>query len=254
MIILKSQNEIEKMKASALIAAHVMDMALDIVQVGVTTREIDNLVNKEIIKCGGIPSFLNYEGFPYSICACVNDEVVHGFPSNRKLKDGDIFTIDLGVILHGYHSDMARTVGVGNISDEAQKLIDVTRECFFKGIRQAVPGNRIVDIGKAVQKHAEENGFSVVRDFEGHGIGQDMHEDPGVPNFQTKFRGPVIRKGLTIAVEPMINTGKYHVKVDDNGWTVRTMDGSLSAQYENTIAVTDGLPEILTLPGFTWED
>ncbi|MBR3305305.1 MAG: type I methionyl aminopeptidase [Christensenellaceae bacterium] len=254
MITLKSKVEIDKMRESCRVAAHVMDVVLAAAGEGVTTKELDRIAYEEILKFKGIPSFLNYEGFPASICSCVNDEIVHGIPGKRKLKSGDILTVDLGVILHGYHSDMARTVGIGVISPDAQKLIDVTKECFFRGIEKAVPGNRIVDISREIQTYAEANGMSVVRPFVGHGIGQEMHEDPEVPNYVTRNRGPVLRAGMTIAVEPMINLGSKEVSFDDDGWTARTKDGKYSAQYENTIVITDGLPEILTLPGFKWED
>ena len=255
MITLKSSAEISKMRESAKIAAHVMDLVLASAKEGVTTKELDRLAEAEIRRNGGIPSFLHYEGYPASICSCINDEIVHGIPGKRKLKNGDILTVDLGVILHGYHSDMARTIGIGEISERAQKLIDVTKESFFRGIEKAVAGNRIVDISEAIQKYAESNGMSVVRPFVGHGIGQEMHEDPEVPNYVTRHRGPVLRPGMTIAVEPMLNLGSKEVSFDDDGWTARTKDGEYSAQYENTIAIMpDGLPEILTLPGFSWED
>lgn len=255
MITLKSAAEISKMKESAKIAAHVMDLVLDAAREGVTTKQLDRIAESEIRRLGGIPSFLHYEGFPASICSCINDEIVHGIPGSRKLRSGDILTVDLGVILHGYHSDMARTIGIGEISEDAQKLIDVTKESFFRGIRNAVAGNRIVDISRGVQEYAEANGMSVVRPFVGHGIGQEMHEDPEVPNYVTRQRGPVLRPGMTIAVEPMLNLGSKEVSFDDDGWTARTKDGKYSAQYENTIAITaDGLPEILTLPGFSWDE
>ena len=252
MIILKGAAEIAKMRESAKIAAHTMDTVLAAAKEGVTTKQLDKIAYDEIIKYGGIPSFLNYQGFPASICSCINDEIVHGIPGSRQLKNGDILTVDLGVILHGYHSDMARTIGIGEISERAQKLIDVTRESFFKGVEKAVPGNRIVDIGRAVQEYAEANGMSVVRPFVGHGIGREMHEDPEVPNYVTRQRGPVLRAGMTLAVEPMLNLGSKEVSFDDDGWTARTKDGEYSAQYENTIAICDGMCEILTLPGFDW--
>lgn len=254
MITLKGAAEIAKMRESAKIAAHAMEVVLAAAKEGVTTKELDTIVYNEIVKYGGIPSFLNYEGFPASICSCVNDEIVHGIPGPRRLRSGDILTVDLGVILHGYHSDMARTIGIGQISERAQKLIDVTKESFFRGVEKAVAGNRIVDIGRAVQEYAEANGMSVVRPFVGHGIGREMHEDPEVPNFVTRQRGPVLRAGMALAVEPMLNLGTKEVSFDSDGWTARTKDGEYSAQYENTIIVTDGMCEILTLPGFSWED
>lgn len=234
------------MLASGRISCQAMETVLNAVRPGITTRELDAIAYEVITRVGARPSFLNYNGFPGTICASVNDEVVHGIPGDRRLEEGDIISIDLGSILHGYHSDMARTVGVGQISKEHQRLIDVTRESFWRGIRQAVVGNHISDIGRGVQEYVESHGMSVVRSLVGHGIGQEMHEAPDVPNFAGKAKGPVLRRGMTIAVEPMVNLGVKEVKWSDDGWTVRTADGAYSAHYENTIAIGDEGPEILT--------
>lgn len=221
---------------------------------GVTTKELDRIAFEHIKKNNAVPSFKGYDPgipgvvpFPASICTSVNEEVVHGIPSSlNHLKDGDIISIDVGVYLNGYHADAARTYGVGKISEQAQKLITETRQSFYEGLKQMVVGKHIRDIAEAVQNHAETNGFSVVRDFVGHGIGKDLHESPEIPNYVTKRRGPKLESGMTIAVEPMINAGGYSVKVLDNSWTVITADGSLSAHYENTVAITETEPLILT--------
>ena len=203
----------------------------------------------EIIRSYGcIPSFLNYNGFPASVCVSINDEVVHGIPSDKKrLKEGDIVSLDTGLIYKGYQSDAARTYGIGEISKEAAKLIEVTRQSFFEGIKNAKPGNHLNDIGKAIQKYCESFGYGVVRDLVGHGIGRDMHEDPEIPNFNTGRRGIRLRAGMTFAIEPMINMGRYDVEWTEDDWTVVTADGSLSAHYENTILITADGPEILSL-------
>jgi methionyl aminopeptidase len=220
---------------------------------GVTTQELDSLVEQFIIKSGAIPSFKGYEGlpgavdFPGSICASVNDEVAHGIPGLRQLKNGDIISVDIGVYYEGFHTDAARTFAIGDITPEAERLIKVTEESFFEGIKHAVKGKRIVDISAAIQDHVEKNGYSVVRDYVGHGIGREMHELPQIPNFRTRERGPRLEPGFTLAIEPMVNQGGYQVKLLKNRWTVVTADGSLSAHYENTIAVTDGEPIILTI-------
>jgi len=252
MISLKTKSEIERMRKAGQIIASAFELLKGIVKPGVTTIELDRIVEEHIRKHGGIPSFKGYKGFqgaidfPASICSSVNDEVVHGIPGLRELKNGDIISIDIGVYLDGYHADAARTFPVGKISDEASRLIEVTRKSFYEGIKHAIIGNRITDISSAVQKTVESNGFSVVRDYVGHGIGKEMHEPPQVPNFVTKERGPRLEEGMTIAVEPMVNAGSYKVRLLKNKWTVVTEDGSLSAHYENTIAVTKGEPIILT--------
>lgn len=250
MIITKSKREIELMRESGKIATETMAMILDSVKPGITTKELDKIAYDNIKRHKAEPSFLGYDVggpiYPASICASVNDVIIHGIPGKRRLKDGDIISIDLGVFFGGYHSDMARTVPVGNITPDAQNLIKVTKECFYKGMEQAVIGNRIVDIGRAVQKHAEENGMSVVREFVGHGVGQQMHEEPEVPNYETRRKGPVLCNGMVIAIEPMINLGVKDIIWGKDGWSVSTADGQYSAHYENTIAVTENGPDILT--------
>ena len=213
--------------------------------------DIDRLGEKLIRSHGCIPSFKNYNGYPGSICVSVNDEVVHGIPSrHRILKEGDIVSLDAGVIYKGYHSDAARTWGVGAVSPEAQKLMDVTKQAFFEGIRFAKAGNHLNDISSAIQRYAESFGYGVVRDLVGHGIGTHLHEDPEVPNFAMKRKGILLQPGMTLAVEPMINAGRPEVNWLEDGWTVVTDDHSLSAHYENTILITEGEPELLSLPGF----
>ena len=223
-----------------------MEEILSAVRAGITTKELDRIAYDFTKKHGGEPSFLNYQGFPGSICASVNEEVVQGIPSTRRLKDGDIISIDMGVKLHGYHSDMARTVGVGNITKEAQRLIDVTKESFYSGIEYAVEGKHLNDVSSAIQKIIEAAGFSVVRDLAGHGIGRNLHESPDIPNFALNRKGPLLKKGMVLAIEPMVVYGRYDVYVLDNEWTVVTEDGSLAAHYENTVAVTSDGPLILT--------
>ncbi len=248
MIIIKSDQEIQKMRAAGKIVADCHEMLADFVKPGVSTLELDQKAEDFIRRAGAVPTFLGYMGFPKSICSSVNEQVVHGIPDATRLKDGDIISIDLGATLDGYVGDAARTHPVGNISPEAQRLIDVTRESFFEGISHAVEGGRLSDISHAVQKHAEAAGFSVVRDYVGHGVGREMHEDPAIPNYGRAGHGPRLVKGMCLAIEPMINTGTYSVRVLDNGWTVVTRDGGLSAHYENTICITGGeKPEILTL-------
>lgn len=247
MIIIKSDMELTYMKDAGRVVAETLAMIEKVIKPGITTAEIDKLAETFIRSHGAIPSFKGYGGFPASICASVNDVVIHGIPSNRILKDGDIISIDCGAILNGYHGDAARTFPVGNISNEAQKLIEVTRESFFKAVEKAVVGNRLTDISSAVQKHAESMGYSVVRDFVGHGIGKSMHEDPQVPNYGVAGKGPKLVHGMVLAIEPMINMGSYKVIIKPDGWTVVTGDASLSAHYENTVAITTNGPEILTL-------
>jgi len=246
-IIIKSDMELTYMKNAGRVVAETLAMIEKVIRPGVTTAEIDKLAETFIRSHGAIPSFKGYGGFPASICASVNDVVIHGIPSNRILKDGDIISIDCGAILNGYHGDAARTFAVGSISNEAQKLIEVTRDSFFKAVEKAVVGNRLTDISAAVQRHAEDFGYSVVRDFVGHGIGKSMHEDPQVPNYGVAGKGPKLVHGMVLAIEPMINIGTYKVKIKPDGWTVVTSDGCLSAHYENTVAITNNGPEILTL-------
>ena len=247
MIILKSAKEIEKMRQAGRVAAQAMEKVLAAVRPGITTGELDRIAFDYIIGAGATPSFKGYGGFPGSICASVNEQVVHGIPGHRRRREGDIISIDLGACLHGFHSDMARTVGVGEIAPEVQRLIDVTKESFYRGIAQAIAGNRIYHISKAIEDYALENGVGVVKELIGHGVGQNLHEAPDVPNFVGRFKGPVLRAGMTIAVEPMLNMGTAEVFEADDGWTVSTVDGKPSAHYENTIAILpEGPCEILT--------
>lgn len=247
MIIVKSRAEIAKMKASAGILKDTLKLLEDNIKAGMTTKQLDKLAHDYITRSGARPSFLNYNGYPASICASIDEEVVHGIPSNRRLEEGQIIGIDIGVFYEGFHTDAARTFAVGKISPEKQKLMDVTRKCFFEGLAAVKEGARLGDIGYMIQRHAESNGFSVVRDLVGHGIGESMHEDPSVPNFGTPGRGIRLKEGMTLAIEPMINAGSYHVKWLDDGWTVVTCDGKPSAHYENTVVVTRDGAEILTL-------
>jgi methionyl aminopeptidase len=216
------------------------------IEVGITTKELDEEVEKFIRSKNAVPTFKGYQGFPASICASINEEVVHGIPDNRKLLDGDIISVDIGVTYKGYVGDTAKTYPVGKISDDAKRLIEVTRKSFYEGIKFAKEGYRLSDISHAIQKCVEEEGFSVVRDFVGHGVGRDMHEDPQIPNFGEPNKGPRLKKGMTFAIEPMVNEGKYHVLMLENNWTVITRDKKLSAHYEHSIAITDGEPYILT--------
>lgn len=244
---IKSDTELEYMRSAGKVVADTLAMIQKVIKPGMTTAEIDKLAEEFILAQEAIPSFKGYGGFPGSICASVNDVVIHGIPNDTVLVEGDIISVDCGAILNGYHGDAARTFPVGNISKEAQHLIDVTKESFFKGIEKAVVGNRLTDISAAIQKHAESFGYSVVRDFVGHGIGTSMHEDPQVPNYGTAGKGPKLVHGVVLAIEPMINMGNYKVKIKPDGWTVVTSDGKLSAHYENTIAITNEGVEILTL-------
>lgn len=243
----KSDTELEYMRSAGKVVAETLAMIEKVIKPGITTGELDRLAEEFIRSQGAIPSFKGYGGFPGSLCTSVNEVVIHGIPGNRVLVEGDIISVDCGAILNGYHGDAARTFPVGCISKEAQHLIDVTKESFFKGIEKAVVGNRLTDISAAIQKYAESYGYSVVRDFVGHGIGTSMHEDPQVPNYGTAGRGPKLVHGVVLAIEPMINMGNYKVKIMPDGWTVVTIDGKLSAHYENTIAITNSGVEILTL-------
>jgi methionyl aminopeptidase len=223
-------------------------VAGEAVQPGVTTEEIDRIAYEYIIKQGAKPNFLNYNGFPATACISINDEVIHGIPSKKRvIKEGDIVSIDLGAVLDGYNGDNAATFAAGKISPEAERLINTTRESLYKGIEAAVAGGRIGDISSAVQKYCEERGFSVVRDFVGHGIGAKLHEDPSVPNYGTPGRGVRLLPGMTLAIEPMINMGGYEVRQLSDGWTIKTKDGGLSAHFEHTVAITADGPKILTL-------
>ena len=247
MIPIKNEREISMMRRACRITAAARALAGEMVRPGVTTKEIDKAVHDFIVSQGATPSFLNYCGYPASACISVNQTVIHGIPDGTVLKDGDIVSIDVGAFYEGFHGDCAATFACGNISPEAQKLIDVTKQSFFEGIKFARQGNRVSDIGHAVQEYVEANGFSVVRQFIGHGVGRELHEEPEVPNYGKPGRGPRLIKGMTIAVEPMVNVGTYEVKVLRDGWTTVTADGKLSAHYENTVLITDGEPEILTV-------
>lgn len=247
-VTIKSEREIELMRESGRILSIVHRELAAIIRPGISTLDIDKRAELVIRDFGCIPSFLNYQGYPASVCVSVNDEVVHGIPrKDRILKDGDIVSLDAGVIYKGYHSDAARTVAVGEVSPELLKLIEVTKQSFFEGIRFAKAGFRIGDISAAIQDYVESFGYSVVRELVGHGVGKELHEDPQVPNFRTKMKGIRLTPGMTIAIEPMVNLGGYAVNWQDDGWTVKTADHKASAHYENTVLITDGEPELLTI-------
>lgn len=246
MIILKSPREIEKMAESCLIVAKTLEYLSDKIKPGITTKEIENMADAFIRDNNAIPAFKGYRGFPASICASLNNEVIHGIPSNRVLKEGDIIGIDVGVKKDGYYGDGAYTFPVGKIDSNVEKLLNVTKEALYLGIEKAVPGNRISDISHTIQTYVENNGFSVVRAFVGHGIGKELHEDPQIPNFGPPNRGPRLKPGMTLAIETMVNEGSYEVLILDDGWTAVTVDGKLSAHFEHTILVTDERPVILT--------
>lgn len=246
MIILKSPQEIDIMRAAGRLTALTIAELKRAIRPGVTTAELDALAEDFITRHGGIPAFKGYQGFPGSICASVNDEVVHGIPGLRQVKSGDIISIDIGAIVDGYVGDAAFTAPVGEVREEALELMRVTEEALYRGIAEARPGRRLSDISHAIQVHVEKAGFSVVRDYVGHGIGTKMHEDPPVPNYGPPGRGPRLQVGMVLAIEPMVNRGTYEVRVLPNGWTVVTADGSLSAHFEHTVAITESGPEILT--------
>ncbi len=246
MIIGKSQKEIEKMRAAGRLVGQVLQELRRMVGLGVTTLEIDRAADKMICDGGAYPTFKGYNGFPFSICASVNEQIVHGFPSHYALQQGDIFSIDVGVTLNGFVGDTAATIPVGNASEDRLRLIRVTEECLDLAIEQCRAGKHLGDIGWAVQSHAEQHGYSVVRDYVGHGIGRKMHEDPQIPNYGKPGKGPKIKKGYVFAVEPMVNMGSYHTKTLKDGWTVVAVDGLPSAHAEHTIAITEDGPEVLT--------
>lgn len=247
-ISIKSEREIELMREAGRILKITHDELARAVRPGISTFELNKLGEEVIRSYGCIPSFLNYNGYPASICVSVNDEVVHGIPSKKRiLKEGDIVSLDAGVIYKGYHSDAARTHAVGEISKEAAKLIEVTRQAFFEGIKFAKEGCRLYDISNAIGEYARSFGYGVVEDLVGHGIGTNLHEDPQIPNFPMKRRGPKLQAGMTLAIEPMINIGTHEVEWLDDDWTVVSLDGSLSAHYENTVLITKGEPELLTI-------
>ena len=247
MITIKNERELESMRQACKITAAARALAGEMVRPGVSTKAIDQAVHDYIVSQGAKPSFLNYNGFPASACISVNSTVIHGIPGGYVLQDGDIVSIDVGAFYKGFHGDCAATFACGAISTEAQKLIDVTKQSFFEGIKLATKGRRVQDISHAIQTYVESNGFSIVRSFVGHGVGRQLHEEPEVPNFGHPGRGPRLVKGMTLAVEPMVNAGTHEVRILKDGWTVVTADGKLSAHYENTVLITDGEPEILTV-------
>lgn len=247
MIIRKTREQIAKMRDAGKVVAEVLALMGEYAKPGISTAELDQIAEAHIRKSGAIPTFLGYGGFPASICASINEEVIHGIPrKDRFLEAGDIISIDVGATFRGYVGDAARTFPVGEVNEEAARLIRVTEESFFEGLKQAVAGNKLGDVSHAVQRHVEKNGFSVIRDYTGHGVGQKMHEDPSVPNYGKSGKGPRLKPGLTIALEPMVAAGHYSLKTLGDHWTCVTRDGSMAAHYENTFAVTDGEPEILT--------
>ncbi len=247
MITLKSPQEIKLMREAGRIVAETHELIRQAIKPGVTTKDLDVMAEEYILKRGGIPAFKGYGGFPASICASINHEVVHGIPGLKRLEEGDIISIDIGVLLQGYYGDSAKTHGVGQISQRAQQLIDVTRESFYQGLQYAREGYRLSDISNRIQTYVEAQGFSVVRDYVGHGIGTQMHEEPQIPNYGPPGKGPRLKAGMVLAIEPMINAGTFEVKVLTDGWTVVTLDGEYSAHYEHTVAITTDEPEILTV-------
>lgn len=247
MINVKSAREIELMREACKITGEVLNLLGESIKPGITTLELDSLAEKFIRKHNATPSFKGYADYPNALCASVNNQVIHGIPGNRVLKEGDIISCDIGACFKGYNGDAARTFAVGKISEEAQRLIDVTKESFFRGLAYCCEGNRISDISHAIQEYAESFGYGVVRDYIGHGVGAQLHESPEIPNFGRPGRGPRLVSGMTLAIEPMINERDYRVKCLPDGWTVETLDGCLSAHYENTVLITKGEPDVLTL-------
>lgn len=246
MIIIKSQREIELMRKAGWIVALALKEVEKHIKPGITTAELNSIAEEVIRSYGAYPTFKGYNGYPAAICTSVNEEVVHGIPGLKTLKDGDIISVDIGAMIEGYNGDAARTFAVGNVSKEALDLIEVTKESFYRGLAYAKPGYRLSDISHAIQEYVESHNYSVVRDYVGHGIGQKMHEDPQIPNYGPPGKGPRLKAGMTFAIEPMVNMGTYEVYTLRNKWTVVTRDGSLSAHYENTIVITDEDPQILT--------
>jgi methionyl aminopeptidase len=236
------------MRDAGRIAGEVLQMLAERVRPGLVEKELDEIVRREFKKRGVKPTFLGYYGYPATVCVSINDEIVHGIPGRREIMEGDVVSIDLGCTHKGFVADTALTVGAGNVSEAAQKLIETTREALQRGIGAARAGARVGEIGHAIQTYAESEGYSVVREYVGHGVGRQMHEDPQIPNYGSPQSGPVLREGMVIAIEPMVNIGDWRTKRDDDNWTVRTVDGSLSAHFEHTLAITDGEAEVLTLP------
>ena len=249
-IILKSRDEISVMREAGQILAETLEVVVARVRPGLLEKELDEVARREFKKRGVTPTFLNYGQPPYpaTICVSVNDEIVHGIPGEREIRDGDVVSIDIGCTYKGFVADMAVTVGVGDVPPEAQRLIEVTREALWRGIGAARGGARVGEIGAAIQAWVEGEGFAIVREYVGHGVGRNMHEDPQIPNYGSPDSGPVLRPGMVIAIEPMVNVGDWRTKRDDDAWTVRTLDGSLSAHFEHTLAITDGEAQVLTLP------
>jgi methionyl aminopeptidase len=247
-ITIKSPEEMEAMRRAGQVVGATLSVLRAAVRPGMRTRDLDSIAYREITRLGGKPAFKGYRGFPATICASVDDEIVHGIPGDRLLKEGGLIKMDVGAVVDGFIGDAAITVGVGKISQEASDLIEVTRLCLVEGIKSAREGARVGDIGEAVQRFAESRGYSVVREYVGHGVGRFLHEEPQIPNYGPSGRGALLRGGMTIAIEPMVNVGGWHTRILDDQWTVVTADGSLSAHFEHTIAITDGEPEILTAP------
>lgn len=247
MIILKSSRTIDKMRKAGRLASQARALAGELISPGIRTEEIDKEVCKFIRQSGGEPTFLGYGGFPKSLCISVNDEIIHGIPGSRILRTGDIVSIDVGATVDGYIGDCAATFACGEISKEARRLIDVTKESFYRGIEFAREGYRVSDIGAAIAEYVESNGYSVVREYVGHGVGSNLHEEPSIPNYRSRENRERLQRGMTLAIEPMVNAGNYRTKVLSDKWTVVTLDGSLSAHYENSLAITDGAAEILTV-------
>lgn len=248
MIQLKSPRELDVMRRAGEITARILQEVVEAVSPGVTTRELDELAEGRCKELGAKPAFKGYHGYPCCLCVSVNEQVVHGIPGKRALKEGDIVGIDFGVIVDGYYGDSARTVAVGKVAPEAQRLLQVTQDGLLRGIQEAKLGNRLFDISHAIQNYVEQHGFSVVREFVGHGIGRSLHEEPQVPNYGPKGKGVSLKEGMVLAIEPMINAGGHAVRIESDGWTAVTVDGSLSAHFEHTVAITKNGPEILTLP------
>jgi methionyl aminopeptidase len=247
MILLKSKEELEILRRANRIVAEILRILADEVKPEITTGSLDQIAEEKILEFGASPAFKGYRGYPSTLCASINEGVIHGIPNNQKIKEGDIVSLDLGVLFQGYYGDSALSVAVGEVDEEKKRLLKVTQEALWKGIEQGRTGNRLGDISYAVQSHAEKNGFSVVRDFVGHGIGKDLHEEPQIPNFGSSHQGPRLREGMVLCIEPMVNAGGYEVEVLEDGWTAITKDRSPSAHFEHTIVITDGNPEILTL-------
>jgi methionyl aminopeptidase len=248
MITIKSEEEVRIMREAGRITGQVLQMLAEATESGVTPKDLDKIVRREYAKRGVVPTFLGYLGYPATVCVSINEELVHGIPGDRVINKGDIVSIDLGATYKGYVGDTALTIGVGEITAEAQRLIDVTRESLWRGIRAARAGVRLGVVSNAIGEYIESEGFGVVREYVGHGVGREMHEEPQVPNYGPPDRGPVLRKGMVLALEPMVTVGDWHTKKHADGWTVSTKDGSLCAHFEHTIAITDGDAEVLTLP------